>query len=96
MADSVELKVNIGELVKSEKKLSTLSNSVSNRHLKVQFSNSKGAVADNLVTAANHLNEIGAALASLIKKTEVAVTNTRVSFTVTDNALAQWWGSSDE
>ena len=92
MADSVQIKVDTAELEKSERKLSALSKSISNRRVKVQFTNAKGAVADNLTTAANQLNEIGAALASLIQKTETAITNTRVSFTNTDNALAQWWG----
>lgn len=96
MADSVQIKVDTAELEKSERKLSTLSKSISNRRVKVQFTNAKGAVADNLTTAANQLNEIGAALASLIQKTETAITNTRVSFTNTDNAFAQWWGSSEE
>ena len=73
-----------------------LSKSISNRRVKVQFTNAKGAVADNLTTAANQLNEIGVALASLIQKTETAITNTRVSFTNTDNALAQWLSSSEE
>ena len=95
MADSVQIKVDTAELEKSERKLSTLSKCISNRRVKVQFTNAKGAVADNLATAANQLNEIGAALASLIQKTETAITNTRVSFTNTDNALAQWWGSSE-
>ena len=96
MADSVQIKVDTAELEKSERKLSALSKSISNRRVKVQFTNAKGAVADNLATTANQLNEIGAALASLIQKTETAITNTRVSFTKTDNALAQWWGSSEE
>lgn len=96
MADSVQIKVDTAELEKSERKLSALSKSISNRRVKVQFTNAKGAVADNLTTAANQLNEIGAALVSLIQKTETAITNTRVSFTNTDNALAQWWGSSEE
>jgi hypothetical protein len=81
---------------KSERKLSTLSKSISNRRVKVQFTSAKGAVEDNLTIAANQLNEIGAALANLIQKTETAITNTRVSFTNTDNALAQWWSSSEE
>lgn len=96
MADSVQIKVDTAELEKSERKLSTLSKSISNRRVKVQFTNAKGAVADNLTTVATQLNEIGAALASLIQKTETAITNTRVSFTNTDNALAQCWGSSEE
>lgn len=96
MADSIQIKVDTAELEKSERKLSTLSKNISNRCVKVQFTNAKGAVVDNLTTAANQLNEIGAALASLIQKTETAITNTRVSFTNTDNALAQWWGASEE
>ncbi len=96
MADSIQIKVDTAELEKSERKLSTLSKNISNRCVKVQFTNAKGAVADNLTTAANQLNEIGAALASLIQKTETAITNTRVSVTNTDNALAQWWGASEE
>ncbi len=96
MVDSVQIKVDIAELEKSERKLSTLSKSISNRRAKVQFTNAKGAVADNLITAANQLNGIGVALDILIKKTETAITNTRVSFTNTDNAIAQWWGSSEE
>lgn len=96
MADSVQIKVDIAELEKSERKLSALSKSISHRHIKVQFANAKGAVADNLTTAATQLNEIGAALANLIQKTETAITNTRVSFTNTDNVIAQWWGSSEE
>lgn len=96
MADSVQIKVNTAELEKSERKLSILSKSISNRRVKVQFVDAKGAVVDNLSTAANQLNEIGAALACLIQKTETAITNTRVSFTNTDNTLAQWWGSSEE
>lgn len=96
MADSVQIKVDTAELEKSEKKLSKLSRSIANRRVRVQFTNAKGPVADNLVTAATKLNEIGAALASLIQKTETAITNTRVSFTNTDNALAQWWGTSED
>ena len=96
MADSVQIKVDTAELEKSERKLSTLSKSISNRRVKVQFPSAKGAVEDNLTIAANQLNEIGAALANLIQKTETAITNTRVSFTNTDNALAQWWSSSEE
>lgn len=96
MADSVQIKVDTSELEKSERKLSTLSKSIANRRVKVQFTNAKGAVADNLTSAASQLNEIGAALAGLIQKNETAITNTRVSFTNTDNALAQWWGSSEE
>lgn len=96
MADSVQIKVDTAVLEKSERKLSTLSKNISNRRVKVQFTNAKGAVADNLTTSATQLNEIGAALTSLIQKTETAITNTRVSFTNTDNALAQWWGSSEE
>ena len=96
MADSVQIKVDTAELEKSEKKLSALSKNITNRRIKVQFKNAKGTVADNLITVAEQLNEIGAALAELIKKTETAVTNTRVSFTNTDNILAQWWGSSEE
>ena len=96
MADSVQIKVDTSELEKSERKLSTLSKSIANRRVKVQFTNAKGAVADNLTSAASQLNEIGAALAGLIQKPETAITNTRVSFTNTDNALAQWWGSSEE
>ena len=52
MADSVQIKVDIAELEKSERKLSALSKSISHRHIKVQFANAKGAVADNLTTAA--------------------------------------------
>lgn len=96
MVDSVQIKVDTAELEKSERKLSTLSKSISNRRVKVQFTSAKGAVEDNLTIAANQLNEIGAALANLIQKTETAITNTRVSFTNTDNALAQWWSSSEE
>lgn len=96
MADSVQIKVDTAELEKSERKLSTLSKSISNRRVKVQFTSAKGAVEDNLTIAANQLNEIGAALANLIQKTETAITNTRVSFTNTDNDLAQWWSSSEE
>ena len=57
-----------------------------------------GSVIDGKyeILAANQLNEIGAALANLIQKTETAITNTRVSFTNTDNAIAQWWSSSEE
>lgn len=96
MADSVQIKVDTAELEKSERKLSTLSKNIANRRVKVQFPNAKGTVVDNLIIAANQLNEIGAALASLIQKTEIAITNTRVSFTNTDNELAKWWGSSEE
>ena len=96
MADSVQIKVDTAELEKSERSLATLSRNIANRRVRVQFSSAKGPVADNLVTASNQLNAIGAALASLIQKTENAITNTRVSFTNTDNALAQWWGSSEE
>lgn len=96
MADSVQITVNTAELETSEKKLQTLSKSVSNRRVKVQFTSAKGAVADNLITAANQLNEIGTALASLIQKTQTAVANTRVLFTGTDEDLAQWWGSMEE
>lgn len=96
MVDSVQIKVDTAELEKSERKLSTISKSIANRCVRVQFTKAKGSVADNLSTAANQLNGIGAALASLIQKTETAITNTRVSFTNTDNALAQWWGSSEE
>lgn len=96
MADSVQIKVDTAELEKSERKLSTLSKSIANRRVKVKFTNAKGAVADNLITAADQLNEIGVALTDLIQKTETAITNTRVSFTNADNVLAQWWGSSEE
>lgn len=96
MAGSVQIKVDIAELEKSERKLSTLSKNITNRRVKVQFTNAKGPVADNLITAANQLNTIGVTLASLIKKTETAITNTRVSFASTDNALAQWWDTSEE
>lgn len=68
MADSVQIKVDTAELEKSERKLSTLSKSISNRRVKVQFTSAKGAVEDNLTIAANQLNEIGAALANLIQK----------------------------
>ena len=64
--------------------------------MKVQFSNAKGTVVDDLIIVAKQLNEIGAALASLIQKTEIAVTSIRVSFTDTDNALAQCWDSLEE
>ena len=96
MADSVQIKVDLAELEKSEKKLSSLSKSISNRCVKVQFRNAKGHVADDLVIAASQLNGIGVALADLISKTETAITNTRVSFTSVDNELAQWWGSVEE
>lgn len=96
MADTVQIKVDISELEKSERTLSALSKNISSRRVKVQFTNAKGSVADNLIATANQLNEIGAALSSLIQETETAVMNTRVAFTNTDASLAQWWGSSEK
>lgn len=96
MADSVQIKVDTAELEKREKELSALSKSIKNRCVKVQFTYAKGSVADNLIAAAGQLNEIGVALSDLIQKTETAITNTRVSFSNTDGALAQWWSSSEE
>ncbi len=96
MADSVQIQVNTVELEKSEKKLSTLSKNIANRRVKVQFTNAKGGVTDNMIAAAEQLNGIGAALACLISKTETAVINTRVSFIETDNVIAQWFGVMEE
>ena len=55
--------------------------------------------ANNLVEYADFLSrtiESYVTVLSEIQKTETAITNTRVSFTNADNALAQWWGSSEE
>lgn len=95
MGDSVQIKVNMAELEKNERTLAALSRSITNRKVKVQFTNAKGAVADNLIDVANQLNKIGTVLASLIQNTETATINTRISFTNSDNALAQWWLMGD-
>ena len=96
MSDSVQIKVDLAELERSENKLAALYKSNFNRRVKVQFSYSKGAVAENIMAAANQLNDIGSALTELIKKTETAITNARISFTTTDNTVAQCFGISEE
>ena len=96
MANLVQIKVDTVELEKSEKELLTKLKKKINISAEVHFINAKGSVADNLITVATQLNEIGDALANLIHKTQTAITNTRVTFTNTDNMLAQWWGSSEE
>lgn len=95
MSGSVEIRVNILELEKSEKKLAALSKSIAGRKVKVTFSSSKGAAADSIAAAAEQLNEIGTVLADLIKKTETAVTNTMISFTNTDGQIAKWFYGSE-
>ncbi len=96
MADSVQVQVNVAELGNSEKKLARLSKSIANRRVKLQFTDAKGAVVDNLLLTAQQLNEIGTTLADLIQKTETAVTNTRVAFMEADKASAQCFGASEE
>lgn len=95
MADSVQVKVNLEELEIGEKRLQKLSKSIANRRVNLQFTEEKGAVADNLLLAAKQLNEVGTTLADLIQKTEMAVTNTRVSFINADEMSAQWFGPSE-
>lgn len=96
MAESVQIKIDTTELEISEKKLADLYKSIANRRVKILFVHTKGAVADELLEAAQQLNDIGAALTCLIKKTETAVMNTRISFTSTDNMISQWFVESKE
>lgn len=96
MADSVQISIDAAELERSEHDLGMLANNITNRRVRVHFSKAKGSVANNLLDVANQLNGIGSALSLLIRKTEVAIRNTRVSFTAVDNAVAQWFNSSED
>ncbi len=96
MADSVQVQVNVTELGNSEKKLAQLSKGVANRQVQLPLTDAKGAVVDNLLRTAQQLNEIGAALADLIQKTETAVANARVAFIEADRASAQRFGTLEK
>lgn len=95
MAKPVQLQVNIAELENSQKKLARLSKSVANRRVKLQFTQAKGTVVDNLLLTANQLNEIGTTLAELIGKTETAVSNTKIAFLKAEKTSAQCFWSSE-
>ncbi len=95
MAKPVQLQVNIAELENSQKKLARLSKSVANRRVKLQFTQAKGTVVDNLLLTANQLNEIGTTLAELIGKTETAVSNTKIAFLKAEKMSAQCFWSSE-
>ncbi|WP_075718600.1 hypothetical protein [Roseburia sp. 499] len=93
---STQVKVNLSELEKIEGKLLSLQKRMTNRKVSVNFVNTKGSVADEMVNAASKLNEIGTTLTTLITKTGKVVENAKVSFEAVDAEISRLFESGDE
>ena len=84
-----QITVNLTEVEKIEKKLSALQRKTANRKVNVNFVNTKGDMADELVNAALELNEIGTTLTTLIAETKKVVQNAKNSFSNADRQSAR-------
>ena len=89
----IELKVRFDEIEKNEKELEVLLKKIENKRLNIVFSNTKGAVADEVIEAANQLNQIADAMQTLIEKTKRSITNSRVMFEEEEKQSKQNWNS---
>lgn len=86
------INVNLVKTEEIEKQLSALQKKTANRKVKIDFVNTKGNLAEEMVNAAFQLNEIGTALATFIGQTEKVVQNARVSFDHADKESAKFLG----
>ena len=86
------INVNLVKTEEIEKQLSALQKKTANRKVKIDFVNTKGNLAEEMVNAAFQLNEIGTALATFIGQTEKVVQNARVSFDDADKESAKFFG----
>ncbi len=87
-----EIKVNLVKTDEIEKGLSALKKETANRKVNIDFVNTKGSLAEEIVNAALELNEIGTALATLIAQTEKVVQNAKISFQNADKESARYFG----
>ncbi|MGO5175550.1 TIGR04197 family type VII secretion effector [Ruminococcus sp. LCP21S3_E8] len=86
---SGQIKVNTASVQKSADKIKTLSNTVRNRKLTVEFTYSKGEVVKQLENYAKALKSTGEAVADLMEKTSILLNKTAKQFEKADKSIAR-------
>jgi len=86
-----EIKANPRLMREYEAKLNALSRQVRGRTLSLSLSNSKGAMVQELQTAAEDMQKVGEALAELFEKTAQAIRTGSLLFEQADNGVAKDW-----
>lgn len=87
--------VDLNEIDSAKEKLDALYKKMANRKLVINFQNSKGELAKELLDTASKLNEINAVISTLVNNTHNIVTNTRASFKKADTDLAKYFRNGD-
>lgn len=90
-----EIKVNLKEVEIIGQELSSLQNQVVNRKLNINLANTKGNIAEEVMSVATNLNEIRDAFTTLMAQTEKIVNSAKNSFENADEELAEFFETGE-